>query len=122
PARKTTSASKVGSCACSDRHATAKEAVTRERFGVRPLRVKDESSDPPERVPGSERDSRPDRQSEPPGSGLERRRSDRYEVTWSVDCQTEDTFLYAYITNISEMGIFVKTEKPLAVGTRLILR
>jgi type IV pilus assembly protein PilZ len=41
---------------------------------------------------------------------------------WSVDCETEDTFLYAAITNISAMGIFVRTLEPLAVGTLLTLR
>lgn len=78
--------------------------------------MKDEAaSDPPgrESVP-------PDEDLDP--SSLNRRRSSRFEVTWQVDCETEDTFLYAYITNISEMGIFVKTEKPLAVGTELVLR
>ncbi|HKQ69282.1 MAG TPA: TIGR02266 family protein [Polyangiaceae bacterium] len=55
-------------------------------------------------------------------SGPERRRTGRFDVTWQVDCETEDTFLYAYITNISEMGIFVKTDKPLPVGTQLVLR
>jgi type IV pilus assembly protein PilZ len=43
-------------------------------------------------------------------------------VTWSVDCESRDTFLYANITNISEFGIFVRTQEPLEVGTRLILR
>jgi type IV pilus assembly protein PilZ len=57
-----------------------------------------------------------------PPSSVDRRTHGRYEVTWSVDCETDDTFLYAYITNISEMGIFVKTERPLPVGTRLVLR
>jgi len=77
--------------------------------------VKDEAaSDPPGR------ESVPDDDLDP--SSLNRRRSNRFEVTWQVDCETEDTFLYAYITNISEMGIFVKTEKPLAVGTELVLR
>lgn len=56
----------------------------------------------------------------PPPS--ERRSSERIDVTWSVDCETEDTFLYANITNISEMGIFVRTEDPLEVGTRLTLK
>jgi len=46
----------------------------------------------------------------------------RLDVLWSVDCETEDTFLYAAITNISEMGIFVQTEEPLAVGTSIKLR
>ncbi len=52
----------------------------------------------------------------------ERRSSERIEVLWSVDCETEDTFLYAAITNISEMGIFVRTTDPLAVGTSVTLR
>ncbi len=43
-------------------------------------------------------------------------------MTWSVDCNTEDTFLYASITNISALGIFVLTREPLAVGTRITLR
>src|ERR1700689_2399726 len=52
----------------------------------------------------------------------DRRGTDRVDVLWSVDCETEDTFLYAAITNISEMGIFVRTTDPLAVGTSVTLR
>src|SRR3954462_3484608 len=52
----------------------------------------------------------------------DRRSGERLEVLWSVDCETEDTFLYASITNISEMGIFVKTTDPLPIGTHLTLR
>jgi type IV pilus assembly protein PilZ len=69
------------------------------------------------------------RDSEPPPiargdvrSDIDRRSFERREVTWSVDCETEDTFLYAAITNISEMGIFVRTTEPLPVGTELTLR
>ena len=51
----------------------------------------------------------------------ERRVHDRFEVTWAVDCVTDDTFLYASLANISEMGIFVRTVDPLPVGTRLWL-
>ncbi len=51
----------------------------------------------------------------------ERRSHDRFDVEWAVDCVAEDTFLYASITNISAMGIFVKTTDPLAIGTRLVL-
>jgi type IV pilus assembly protein PilZ len=51
----------------------------------------------------------------------ERRSHDRFDVEWSVDCVAEDTFLYAAITNISAMGIFVKTTDPLAIGTSLML-
>lgn len=55
-------------------------------------------------------------------SGADRRTADRVDVTWSVDCATEDTFLYASIANISAMGIFVRTEEPLPKGTELTLR
>ena len=51
----------------------------------------------------------------------ERRSHDRFDVEWAVDCIAEDTFLYASITNISAMGIFVKTTDPLVIGTRLVL-
>jgi uncharacterized protein (TIGR02266 family) len=51
-----------------------------------------------------------------------RRQHDRIEVAWDVDCETEDTFLYASIRNVSELGIFVLTREPLEVGTRLMLR
>lgn len=51
----------------------------------------------------------------------DRRNFDRYDVEWAVDCVAADTFLYALITNISEMGIFVRTSDPLRIGTRLRL-
>jgi uncharacterized protein (TIGR02266 family) len=56
------------------------------------------------------------------GNELERRSAERVDVTWSVDCETDDTFLYASIANISELGIFVMTREPLDVGTVLTLR
>lgn len=55
-------------------------------------------------------------------SRFERRYSTRFDVTWSVDCETEETFLYAAIANISELGIFVRTTDPLSTGTQLTLR
>lgn len=58
------------------------------------------------------------RKSVPPS---ERRSSERFDVTWAVDCKTDETFLFASITNISEMGIFVQTREPLALGTVLNL-
>ncbi len=58
--------------------------------------------------------------SEPPPD--EKRSAQRVEVMWSVDCETEDTFLYASIMNISKMGIFVRTDEPLPVGSELTLR
>jgi type IV pilus assembly protein PilZ len=57
--------------------------------------------------------------SESPAS--DRRSHDRFEVTWSVDCVASDTFLYASIANIGQMGIFVLTTEPLAIGTPLVL-
>jgi type IV pilus assembly protein PilZ len=59
--------------------------------------------------------------SEPPAEGADRRVSARFEVTWAVDCVTEDTFLYASLANISEMGIFVRTTEPLPIGHKLML-
>ena len=46
-----------------------------------------------------------------------RRAEERVEVSWSVDCRSEETFLYACITNVSALGLFVHTDLPLAVGT-----
>jgi type IV pilus assembly protein PilZ len=51
----------------------------------------------------------------------DRRTFDRYEVEWAVDCVASDTFLFASITNISEMGIFVRTTEPLKTGARVLL-
>jgi type IV pilus assembly protein PilZ len=56
-----------------------------------------------------------------PESASDRRNHDRYDVEWAVDCVASDTFLFATLTNISEMGIFVRTTDPLRVGTRLRL-
>lgn len=53
---------------------------------------------------------------------VDRRSAERIEVTWHVDCEAEDTFLYAWIANISELGIFVRTTTPLPIGSRLTLR
>ena len=55
-------------------------------------------------------------------SASNRRQHDRIDVSWDVDCETEDTFLYASIKNVSELGIFVLTREPLDIGTRVMLR
>jgi type IV pilus assembly protein PilZ len=54
-------------------------------------------------------------------SVADRRTFDRVDVEWAVDCVASDTFLFASITNISGMGIFVRTTEPLRTGTRLRL-
>lgn len=52
---------------------------------------------------------------------VNRRAETRHPVHFEVDCTSGDTFLYAYITDISSMGIFIRTDKPFPVGTVLQL-
>jgi type IV pilus assembly protein PilZ len=42
-------------------------------------------------------------------------------VNFEVDYRCDDTFLYAYITDLSAMGIFIRTTSPHPPGTRLNL-
>jgi len=58
----------------------------------------------------------------PVPAGPERRSAPRFEVTWAVDGDDGDTFLYASITNISALGIFIASRTPPAVGTAVMLR
>jgi hypothetical protein len=59
----------------------------------------------------------------PPGDATdERRRSPRVLVDFEVDCASEDNYLFAYITDISATGIFVRTTTPEEPGTHLNLR
>jgi type IV pilus assembly protein PilZ len=62
-----------------------------------------------------------DRKSQEP-SGAERREHQRFETSIAVDYASGETFLFAYLQNISEMGIFIRTDHPSTVGTRLRLR
>ena len=55
-------------------------------------------------------------------TGADRRQFERVLVDLEVDYSCEDTFLFAYITDISAMGIFVQTRNPERPGTRLNLR
>jgi uncharacterized protein (TIGR02266 family) len=52
----------------------------------------------------------------------ERRGTPRVLVHFEVDCASEDNYLFAYITDISATGIFVRTTTPEQPGTRLQLR
>ena len=36
--------------------------------------------------------------------------------------RSQEAFLFAYVENISELGIFVAMDKPLPVGTKLTLK
>ena len=80
-------------------------------------------------VMATKKDRRSDTQ--PPGEillsderrlGPERRQWERVLVDLEVDYRSDDTFLFAYITDISAMGIFVRTVTPEPPGTRLNLR
>lgn len=61
-----------------------------------------------------------------PGTALpvpsDRRLAPRVLVDLEVDYASEDNYLFAYITDISETGIFVRTTSPEAPGTHLNLR
>lgn len=57
-----------------------------------------------------------------PVDDAERRRSPRVLVDLEVDCGSEDNYLFAYITDISATGIFVRTTTPEEPGTHLNLR
>ena len=52
----------------------------------------------------------------------ERRREARHATRIEVDYASEETFLFAYITDISATGIFVRTTSPEQPGTHLNLR
>lgn len=59
---------------------------------------------------------------EVPVVDAERRAAPRVLVDLEVDYASEDNYLFAYITDISETGIFVRTTSPEQPGTRLNLR
>ncbi len=54
--------------------------------------------------------------------GIDRRKFERFETSISVDYASGDTFLFSYIQNISEMGIFIRSDEPFPIGTRLHMR
>jgi type IV pilus assembly protein PilZ len=53
--------------------------------------------------------------------GRDRRVHERLLVHMEVDYKCDDTFLFAYITDLSAMGIFIRTNLPHPPGTRLNL-
>ncbi len=54
--------------------------------------------------------------------GADRRVHARYDTELSVDYASDENFLFSYITNISKMGIFIRTDDQPAKGTRLRMR
>jgi type IV pilus assembly protein PilZ len=61
-------------------------------------------------------------ESGPVKTGRERRLAPRVLINLEVDYGSEDTFLFAYITDISATGIFVRTNTPEPEGTHLNVR
>src|SRR5215212_9291452 len=59
---------------------------------------------------------------EPSVDPSDRRAAPRVLVDLEVDYASEDNYLFAYITDISETGIFVRTTTPEQPGTHLNLR
>ncbi len=55
-------------------------------------------------------------------TGADRRQSQRILIDLEVDYQCEDTFLFAYITDLSAIGIFIRTNNPEPPGVHLNLR
>jgi uncharacterized protein (TIGR02266 family) len=55
-------------------------------------------------------------------TGAERRQWQRVLVDLEVDYGNQENYLFAYITDISATGIFVRTNTPEAPGTRLNVR
>jgi type IV pilus assembly protein PilZ len=55
-------------------------------------------------------------------TGRERREHRRVLVSMEVDYRCDKTFLFAYITDLSAMGIFIQTSDPHPPGTSLNLR
>jgi type IV pilus assembly protein PilZ len=56
------------------------------------------------------------------GAEVDRRRAPRVLVDLEVDYASEDNYLFAYVTDISDTGIFVRTTTPEEPGTHLNLR
>ena len=50
-----------------------------------------------------------------------RRQHERFPASIQVDYRSGDTFLFSYIQNISVMGIFIRSDEPLPVGTQIEL-
>jgi type IV pilus assembly protein PilZ len=54
--------------------------------------------------------------------GVDRRRFERVLVDLEVDYSHQDTYLFAYIRDISATGLFVRTNEPEPPGTRMNVR
>jgi len=57
---------------------------------------------------------------DPPSSGEDRRIEDRAAITLRVDYKRLNTFFADYAKNISKGGTFIRTSRPLDVGTEFL--
>lgn len=57
---------------------------------------------------------------EPEEPGAERRTSQRHKIALRVDYKRMNTFFADYAKNISKGGTFIKTSKPLDIGTEFV--
>lgn len=53
---------------------------------------------------------------------VERREHERYDVNIDVRFGEGENFLFSYIENISEMGIFIRSDDPKEIGTLLTMK
>jgi type IV pilus assembly protein PilZ len=60
--------------------------------------------------------------SEVESPGLERRRAERADLVVRVDYQTVDEFFSEFARNINEGGLFIESETPHPLGTRVDLQ
>src|SRR5262244_2879844 len=54
------------------------------------------------------------------GSGADRRYNDRQAIVLKVEYKRLNTFFADYTKNISKGGTFIRTDKPLEVGTEFV--
>jgi type IV pilus assembly protein PilZ len=73
-------------------------------------------------MPSKDRRKRVDPVGQERRTGRERREHRRVMVSMEVDYGCDNTFLFAYITDLSAMGIFIQTSDPHPPGTSLNLR
>jgi type IV pilus assembly protein PilZ len=73
-------------------------------------------------MPAKDRRKRKSSVSQERRGGRERREHTRIAMCLEVDYRCDETFLFAYITDMSAMGIFIQTTSPQPAGTLLNLR
>ncbi|HWL89331.1 MAG TPA: TIGR02266 family protein [Polyangiaceae bacterium] len=79
-----------------------------------------ESNPPGPILTGPETEEGVDDLSELPFSLLEKRANERSTITLRVDYKRLNTFFADYTRNISKGGTFIRTTKPLEVGTKFV--